>query len=121
MVLQRETESWEAVGDAIQARLDELGWEQVDLVRASGISDTTVRRLQRGDGGRFQRSTLTRVALALGWPADAVWRILAGEPAPEPRPVVVEADEPTVDDETLATLADVRAQLERLERRLDRR
>lgn len=89
MPTKADPESWERVAETINDRLGELGWDQVDLARAAGVSDATVRKLQNASSTRYHRTTLAKVCGALGWPDDAIWRLLtAGElpPSVEPAP-----------------------------------
>lgn len=79
-----DTRHWQDVANAIDRRLAELGWSQMDLVRQSGVSDATVRRLQRGGGdGGFRSSSLAEVSKALGWQPEALARVSRGEEAPK--------------------------------------
>lgn len=67
---------------AVAARLDELRMSQADLVRASGVSHPTVRRLQF-EGVVPSRPKAAAIAEALGWPPDAFDRIVeGGDPSP---------------------------------------
>jgi len=68
---------------AINDRLDDLGWNQQELVRRSGVSATTVRWLQQGEVHSYRSATLSRVSKALGWPGVALGRILKGGVVPE--------------------------------------
>jgi transcriptional regulator with XRE-family HTH domain len=77
-------EGWRQVAVAINDRLADLGWDQAALVRASGVSATTVRWLQNASQPRYRPSTLTRVAKALGWSANAIERLRKEGEAPEP-------------------------------------
>lgn len=65
--------------------MQDLGWDQADLVRASGVSATTVRWLQTAAQESYRRSTLTKVCKALGWTSNAIDLVLAGGPFPEPK------------------------------------
>lgn len=73
---------------------------QADVVRLSGVSDPTVRRIMRGDLEGRTPVTLARVSEAVGWSPDSIARILDGG---EPELVSLPGD-------------DVLARLERLER-----
>ncbi len=76
---------------AINDRLDDLGWNQQELVRRSGVSATTVRWLQQGEVHTYRSATLSRVSKALGWPGGALGKLLKGGDVPE-----FETDEPPV-------------------------
>lgn len=56
-----------------------LKWGQADLVRASGVSDTTIRDIQQGLKVTYRPSTLAKIATALGWTEDSLDRIWRGE------------------------------------------
>ena len=75
--------NWAAVARAVSERMDELGMSQMDLVRRSGVSDATIRRLTRGDDRYgFRRTSLAAVSKALGWRPDALTAISRGEDPP---------------------------------------
>lgn len=67
---------------------------QVDLMRASGLSKSTVHRLDTGQ--ELGESALRAVSRAVGWTADSAATVLAGG---EP----VEADPAEVSESDLAT------------------
>lgn len=72
---------WAQVATAIKARRLELGMTQADAAGAAGISTTTWGYLEKQDRPVKER-TRALVSLALGWPADAIDLILAGEEPP---------------------------------------
>jgi transcriptional regulator with XRE-family HTH domain len=53
-------------GLAIRARRRARGWRQVDLASASGISASTVCRIERADIGAIAYGTLEAVCRTLG-------------------------------------------------------
>lgn len=59
--------------------MDELALLQVDLVRASGVSEATVRPVMRGKPGNYRTAGLGKIARALGWTSDSIKRILDGD------------------------------------------
>lgn len=69
---------WGAVSRAINQRMKEFGWDQADLVRRAGVSDPTVRHLQRGTKSQYRRSSLRKVSVALLWPPDGIERLAEG-------------------------------------------
>lgn len=77
LVPDEQWPAWRA-RDAINDRLDDLGWNQQELVRRSGVSATTVRWLQQGEVRTYRAATLSRVSKALGWPGGALSKILKG-------------------------------------------
>ncbi len=87
---QEQWWAWRA-RDAINERLDDLGWNQQELVKRSGVSATTVRWLQQGELRIYRAATLSRVSKALGWPGGALAKVLKGESVPE-----FETDNPPV-------------------------
>lgn len=78
--------SVDALAKAILDRRKFLGMSQVDLVRVSGLSDTTVRGLERAQPtARAPRmTTSSRIERALGWPVGTISDILNGQSAPAP-------------------------------------
>lgn len=40
---------------------------QAELIRASGISEATVRPLMQGEPGNYRNVTLAKISRALGW------------------------------------------------------
>lgn len=73
-----EPADWNRVADSINERMRELGWDQADLVRRAGLSDATVRQLQRGEKPLYRRSSLRKVSVALLWPPDGIERLAGG-------------------------------------------
>jgi hypothetical protein len=59
--------------------MTELAMLQVDLVRAAGVSEATVRPVMKGKQGNYRPANLGKIARALGWTADSIARILDGE------------------------------------------
>lgn len=74
-------ERWRAVGEAVTARAKAKAYSQADLVRASGVSDATVRPVMRGEAKNYRPDRLAKISQALGWPPDGIERLLAGESA----------------------------------------
>lgn len=83
---QQDTE-WQAVGEAIADRIDELGLTLAELERASGVS---FKSLQRYIGGHkiVRRDKARDLAAALGWAPDAFDRIRADK---DPVPLIGDA------------------------------
>lgn len=65
----------EEVGAAIRARRVEQGLTQEGI---EGISSSTIRKIERGELGISLHSK-SRLAKALGWPSNAIDRLLAGD------------------------------------------
>ncbi|MFC7612342.1 helix-turn-helix domain-containing protein [Actinokineospora soli] len=74
------SKDWQAVADAINARLDELEMTQKELADRSGVSVATLRQLQKNDA-RAKRSprTLAAVSEGLRWPPDHLGKVLDGD------------------------------------------
>jgi transcriptional regulator with XRE-family HTH domain len=72
------SERWPAVKDAVSSRMRSLAMSQADLVRASGVSDTTVRPVMNGKPGNYRPESLRRISLALGWTAESIEEVLGG-------------------------------------------
>lgn len=108
------TEDWAAVADAVTARMAELGLTQVQLAAQAGMSQQTVREIQKNLVTNRQRrpQTLSKISEALKWPANYLHVVLGGE---------VHSHEtsggttPVSDDE----LSAMREQLHQLNDRLD--
>ena len=70
---------WAAVGHAVTKRVEELNWDQAELVRRSGLSDPLVRGIMRGTPrGTPRPKNLRTIAETLGWSSDSIDRILEG-------------------------------------------
>lgn len=74
-------EKWAVLGEKIAEARRAKGWDQQRLAELSGNSATTISNYERGRPARTLRipSGLVRVAHALGWPPEAVRKILDGE------------------------------------------
>lgn len=108
---------WQAVADAINARMVRLRLTQRELSERSGVSLSTLRELQHGEKDRRRSArTLAAVSDALGWGPDYLHRIATGE---RPRTNDQSEDRPA-DDEVLAELQEIREQLTEIARRVDR-
>lgn len=74
-----QPERWQAVGDAIRERMNVLGLSQAELVKGSGVSDFTIRKLMRGEPGNYRADRLAKIERALDWPGSSFDDILAGD------------------------------------------
>lgn len=89
-----EREDWDAVARAISARLAATRMTQMDVASGAKVSLTTLRELQHNQSPRRRRpQTLSAVSEALGWPADYLARVLAGE---KPEPHATEMSDPVL-------------------------
>ncbi len=74
----------EAVADAVNRRMRELGWTQKRLADESNVSVGTISRLLNARRVSFRPQTLPALSKALGWQWDALDRIARGDDAPAP-------------------------------------
>lgn len=72
----------QAVADAINARLDELGIKQKELAETSRVGVATLRRLQKAEPGERTAPVLAAVSVALRWPPGYLEAVAAGQPGP---------------------------------------
>lgn len=70
---------WPAVSAAIRQRRHALGLTQAEAAQKGGLSLPTWGVVETGRQTNFRNYTLSRVTRALGWPLDAIDRLLAGE------------------------------------------
>lgn len=80
---ERETQDWPRAARFVNGRMDELGMTQMDLVRRSGVSDATVRKVMRGTKMAYRQSSLAEISKALGWPPNTLERLSQGEEPPK--------------------------------------
>jgi transcriptional regulator with XRE-family HTH domain len=80
---------WAAVAEAINERVNELGWRQGELAERSHVSRATVRELQHHVVERRRSArTLEALSTTLGWHPQHLDAVLRGRHPPE-------QDEPT--------------------------
>lgn len=122
-----------AVADAIRQRMRELGINQAELIRRSGVSDTTLRKALKGEPVKAVQKRYD-LARALGWTPDSIDRLTAGEePVEEKGLYLTEAEAGEVEralttatqlaaalDKLLATTEAMRARIKELEDQQDR-
>lgn len=78
-------EDWAAVADAINKRVDELGWPQGELAQRSHVSRATVREVQHHTAERRRSArTLEALSIALGWHPRHIDAVLGGYVPPDP-------------------------------------
>jgi DNA-binding Xre family transcriptional regulator len=87
-----EGEDWIAVARALNERMAALRLGQQELAQRSGISVSTLRKLQHGAGRRVQNKTLAAISTALDWPADHLAAVLLADRTPPSSPQTVDAD-----------------------------
>ncbi len=114
----QHAEDWDAVAEAIQARLSDMRMTQMDVASRAHVSLTTLRELQHNISSRRRRpQTLGAISAALGWPSDYLEQVLRGD-HPEPHPD--EAGDPllTAIDDLGHDIRQLRSRVETLEQRL---
>lgn len=89
-------EDWAAVAEAINERVNELGWRQGELAERSHVSRATVRELQHHIVERRRSArTLEALSTALGWHPQHIEAVLRGRRPPEPtEPVTNNGESP---------------------------
>lgn len=89
-------EDWVAVAEAINERVNELGWRQGELAERSHVSRATVRELQHHIVERRRSArTLEALSTALGWHPQHIEAVLRGRRPPEPtEPVTNNGENP---------------------------
>ena len=82
-------EDWPAVAEAINKRVNELGWRQGELAERSHVSRATVREIQHHVVERRRSArTLEALSIALGWHPQHIDAMLRGRRPPQlPEPV----------------------------------
>jgi transcriptional regulator with XRE-family HTH domain len=107
---------WQAVSDAIKARLIELEMTQAELTQRAGVALETVRELQLNLRSRRRSPrTLAAVSEALGWPSEHLASVADGRRPSDPDagdPVLAELD--AIKD----VLTGITSRLDTIERRL---
>ncbi len=104
-----------------------LALSQVDLARESKVSVFTIRRLQSGEPWNYREANLRKLSLALGWPNDAIERLLKGDPPPtvvklQPAELTVEATplHPSTSPARVAPVAELQHHVANLTERVER-
>lgn len=88
--MRQPPEDWQRLADHVRAARRDAGFPtRRALAAATGITDRTLGKLERGE--RVGTETLAAVARAVGWPPEGPRRVLAGrtvhgEPAAADRP-----------------------------------
>lgn len=72
-----QQETYEAIGKAVEDRIDVMGKAKKDIAKAAGMSPATLREIMRGTV-RDRPGTWARLSNALGWPDGALRDVLAG-------------------------------------------
>jgi transcriptional regulator with XRE-family HTH domain len=78
------SEDWAAVAEAIQQRVNQLGWQQRELAQRSQVSQAIVREIQHHTAERRRSPrTLESLSLTLGWHPEHLDAVLRGRTPPE--------------------------------------
>jgi len=105
---------WQRLANAVNDRVVELGIDQAELVRRSGLSQPTIRSIMDGDPRGLPRpKSLRKLAVGLGWSAGSVEIVMAGG-AP-----IVEDHQPFHQPPSLAIVSDsdLNERLDRIDER----
>ena len=71
---------WRAVGEAVSARMKELGLRQRDVADKADVGLSTVQELAKGKARERNPKTLSAVSNALDWPSGRIAAIARGKP-----------------------------------------
>ncbi len=96
------------LGQLIEARLIEFGMSKAELIRATGLSRETLRRILVGETENVRDGTVFKIEDALAWQRGS---LLSGDPQPQDdadEPVTGPALDPVL-DELQALQSDVKS------------
>lgn len=114
----QQVEDWDAVAQAISARLADTRMTQMEVASRARVSLTTLRELQHNLNPRRRRpQTLAAISEALGWPSDYLAQTLhGGRPQPHPD----EAADPVLQvvDQLEYEVRDLRERVRKIEQQL---
>jgi hypothetical protein len=98
--MEPESPDWARLGVVVTERMRELALTKSELIRASGVSQSTLDSYMAGEARKSHRlDKLRDLSLALGWTPDSLERVLAGEdPVDAHQPVDID---PSSSPETL--------------------
>lgn len=68
---------WQAVADAINTRMEELGMSQRELASRSRVSVAALRQIQKAVPKERNPRTLAAISEALGWPPNRLEDVAA--------------------------------------------
>lgn len=122
MIEYPAADAWKTFGEKVQQRRLELGLTQDEAAERGGVSGTTWRNIEKGNGTSYRALTLSGVCRALGWPPNAYSQILFTDDDVE-EGVTVDVDAFVLAermDFMEERQDDILARLERLEQTLNR-
>ncbi|WP_435122945.1 helix-turn-helix domain-containing protein [Amycolatopsis thermoflava] len=70
---------WQAVADAINARMSERSIGQAELATQARVAVATLRQIQHGIPKDRNPRTLAALSEALGWPTNHLEQVAAGQ------------------------------------------
>lgn len=109
---------WAEVARYVADAMKRHAMSQTDLSSKSGVSAFTVRRVMRGEAGRYREDRLAKISRALGWPGNGIERILTGDTPDDFPDALPSLDE--VLEEALAEAAELRREIGSLTDRVER-
>ena len=87
-------DDWEAVSQAINRRMDELGLNQRELIERSQVSRATVGEIRRNEAQRRRSArTLEALSIALDWHPQHLSAVMQGRSTPQLGEPVARSDE----------------------------
>jgi hypothetical protein len=109
--------NWQAVADAIQARMAERGLNQAKLIALTSLSKSTVRGLATNSEQRDRNvPTLRGMSTALGWHEDHLAAIRDNKKPPQPGQRVAEPN----DDDVPERPGSIEYKLDQMSEQLDK-
>lgn len=105
------------MGEAVEARMDELGISPTELAAATGVSLQGIAPIRKGYRRAYQKRLTRPLCAALYWTPDSIARLLDGQP-PVELELPPELTPPTVADvpDVVKLVTAVSARLAKLER-----
>jgi transcriptional regulator with XRE-family HTH domain len=102
-------QDWERLGEAIRQRRQAIGMSQIELAEAAGLGRSAVQGVERGRSYARPQLSHRSIAQALGWTAESIVAVLAGEEptlseagaAPTPAPAAEGANQGSPEVDTL--------------------
>jgi Cro/C1-type HTH DNA-binding domain len=70
----------QAIADAVRDRMSTMNLPISQLARSTGLSETTIRAVLKGNSGGMRGATLDAVSAGLGWPRGYLRGLASGKP-----------------------------------------